>query len=330
MALIYAEHLASSGHQVIIKANVVDTVFNVPSAVELKTPKYRSKLGTILSALCEKQNADCIIASIIPMACFLYVRNRKKVTYFAQDYDESYYKNVVQKYLIRFLYYCGLTLFKIPTIAVSEQLADTLRKRFRARVSVVLNGVNSDIFYPDPSMDLILDKNGRKVILILSRSDRRKGFDIAEKVIKELLLSCNIPLEIWTVGEKATGKFNGVIHRNFGYVSESELRRIMSSADVFLYPSRHEGYGLMVVEAFACQCPVVTTSAVAFAKHEHNAMVSSVGDVKSMRDNILLIFKDQKLRQKLVKAGYSFAVRNSQKIATARFEKILAKLKPCS
>ncbi len=44
-----------------------------------------------------------------------------------------------------------------------------------------------------------------------------------------------------------------------GYVSEAELIRLFQTARCFVYPSMYEGFGLPVLEAMACGCPVITS-----------------------------------------------------------------------
>lgn len=326
MITLHASHLARCGHDVVIMTNIVDTVFTLDKSVRIELIKFKGKLGTLVSAVLQKQDADLVIADIIPMACLLYMRSRGKVVYFAQDYDESYYTDIFAKWLIRSLYYIGLKWFQIQTIAVSYPLADLLKYRFSANVVVVENGVDTNIFYPDPDIDLIVAKGNRKAILLFSRDDRRKGFDVAKTVVSRLIETHAGAIEVWTVGEPCTGIFSDMIHRDFGYVGEDELRSIMSSADMFLYPSRHEGFPLMVIEAFRCHCPTVTTRAVPYAVHKENALVSNIEDIISLAADCSNLLSDKALENHIVQRGFQYASGLSLSVVTENFENVLLKM----
>lgn len=45
-----------------------------------------------------------------------------------------------------------------------------------------------------------------------------------------------------------------------GYVGEDRLSALFSAASLYLAPSRHEGFGIPVLEAFRCGAPVVSSS----------------------------------------------------------------------
>lgn len=326
MIVLYANHLAESGHQVIIKTNVIDTVFAIDERISIHPLRYSGKFGTIFSALFEKTSSDYIIADIIAMVCLLSFRNHHKLICFAQDYDESYYSNNLQKLLIRLLYLLGLTLFKIRTLAVSKPLADILRSRFNADVTVVENGIDTNAFHVDPDKELLSAKEGRKAVLLHSRADYRKGFDVAVKVIEQLQSKLTAPIEVWTVGEPANGLFPSYTQRDFGYVGESELRRIMSSADVFLYPTRHEGFGLMPLEAMACGCAVVTTTTVSFAVHEENSLVAEVDDSELLTKHLITMLTDECLFRRLTEAGKQLVSKYRLSNASRQFEMTLVKM----
>jgi alpha-1,3-rhamnosyl/mannosyltransferase len=45
-----------------------------------------------------------------------------------------------------------------------------------------------------------------------------------------------------------------------GYVPDAEVPRLLRGADVFVYPSLFEGFGMPIIEAMACGTPVVASS----------------------------------------------------------------------
>jgi len=45
-----------------------------------------------------------------------------------------------------------------------------------------------------------------------------------------------------------------------GYVSTEDLSALYSAADLYLLPSFHEGFGIPILEAFRCGCPVLSSS----------------------------------------------------------------------
>jgi glycosyltransferase involved in cell wall biosynthesis len=324
MVLTYASHLADQGHKVSIEANMIDTIFIVNPKIHIVPIGLRGQIGTMLSAFFKKRHAEVVIADIIPLAFALSFRNRKRVLYFAQDYNVTHYADVFMRFLVKILNHIGLTIFKIRTITVSEELSQMLSRQYKANiVRVIPNGVDVSQFYFEPSSDLKAEKKGKKSILILSRSDPRKGFEEARRVILNVKDSCAGLFEIWTVGESAEGKFPGTPHRDFGYVPESTLRAILSSADIFLYPSHSEGFGLMVVEAFACKCPVVTTKAIPYAVHEVNAMVSDIGDVDSLTDHVRRLLESSAPVQTITANGYAFAREHTLERAKWAFESAL-------
>ena len=323
MVVLHASSLAKQGHTVIIQTSVIDSIFNIPKEIIIKKNKTTTKIGTLRTAFATKFTSDIVIADIIVLSTILAFRNRKKIIYFAQDYDEFYYKNNIQKLLIRIIYYIGLLVYKIPIIAVSKTLAKILKKRFYRDVNVVENGIDTEIFFYDPSIVLKKNKQTENAILLLSRKDARKGFNVGIKVIKEFKKKYNLSFEVWTIGDPPGEFLHEIPYKHFGYVDENRLREIMSSSDVFLYPSQHEGFGLMVMESFACKCPVVTTDAVSYAQHGKNALKSKIGDYHNMADNLYLLITDKKLKEELIQSGRRYSEKHRLEDSCTKFGTII-------
>ena len=81
---------------------------------------------------------------------------------------------------------------------------------------------------------------------------------------------------------------------------EPELARLYSMADILFYPSLHEGFGLVVLEAMACGVPVVAFKEPALMEVAGDAAIfikpTSLRDVAEIVDNVL---NDVQLLEKL-------------------------------
>jgi glycosyltransferase involved in cell wall biosynthesis len=100
--------------------------------------------------------------------------------------------------------------------------------------------------------------------------------------------------------------------RFLGFVSIETLRIFYQVAEVFVFPSLYEGFGLPPLEAMACGTPVVTSRASALAEAVGDAAViinpENVFDISRGIREILL---DRKLRASLVQRGFQHLTRFS-------------------
>lgn len=65
-----------------------------------------------------------------------------------------------------------------------------------------------------------------------------------------------------------------------GYITEEEQIKWYNSADLFVFPSFYEGFGLPPLEAMACGCPVITSNAASLPE-----VVGDAGIMVDPQDN---------------------------------------------
>ena len=83
--------------------------------------------------------------------------------------------------------------------------------------------------------------------------------------------------------------------RMLGNVSTDDLRALYSGAKALLYPSLYEGFGLPILEAFSCGCPVLTSNRSSMAEVAGDAAVLvDPESVESIGDGIEKILRGPK------------------------------------
>jgi glycosyltransferase involved in cell wall biosynthesis len=92
--------------------------------------------------------------------------------------------------------------------------------------------------------------------------------------------------------------------RHIGKVDEEDMSVVYSLATAFVFPSFYEGFGLPIIEAQSCGCPVIcskTSSLYEIGKN--SAVFFDPYDVNDMAKKIDEVMCSQKLRTRLKKAG---------------------------
>ncbi len=155
-------------------------------------------------------------------------------------------------------------------VAVSEEMSADLREHYGIppeRVHVIPNGVDASAFRreEDPS---ILERLGVEVpyILFLGRLSRQKGiFDLVE-AFKALKTELNLvlvtgPADTQGLVDELSGAVGGLSRIRWinRMVTHEEAVALYSSCELFVCPSRYEPFGIINLEAMACERPVVAT-----------------------------------------------------------------------
>jgi len=89
-----------------------------------------------------------------------------------------------------------------------------------------------------------------------------------------------------------------------GYVADADLPALYAGADLFVYPSLYEGFGLPPLEAMACGAPVLTSNVSSLPEVVGNAAVTiDPHDEAAIADGIQALLADPARREALSAAG---------------------------
>lgn len=88
------------------------------------------------------------------------------------------------------------------------------------------------------------------------------------------------------------------------YVPDDEMYSLYHHAQVFVYPSKYEGFGIPILDAFTAGCPVVLSRASCFPEVAGNAAVYfALDDETGFRQAVLGIISTKVLRAECIERG---------------------------
>ena len=99
-----------------------------------------------------------------------------------------------------------------------------------------------------------------------------------------------------------------------GYLKDSLLPIFYNAADVFIYPSYYEGFGLPPLEAMCCKTPVITSNLTSIPEvTEDSALLINPSNKDELSDAIIKILKNPSLKEDLREKGYLQSLKFSWK-----------------
>jgi len=183
---------------------------------------------------------------------------------------------------------------------------------------VVSPGVDRDIFATASV------SRERDVLLSLGRSHPLKNLDLLRRALGHL----QEPVSVWLFGvEPQAGE--GLGARYHYCPDDREVASLYQRATVFVLTSRHEGFGLPILEAMACGCPVVCTDAdgnMDFCRDGENCLIVSRDDERALARAVETLIRSPELRERLRLGGLETAERYDWNRAVDGLEAFLGEL----
>jgi glycosyltransferase involved in cell wall biosynthesis len=110
-----------------------------------------------------------------------------------------------------------------------------------------------------------------------------------------------------------------------------DVGNYLAAFDIFLYPSRHEGLGSILLDAMAFGLPVVATrvgGVPEIVQHGVNGLLCEVDDIAGLTAALLTLRADPDLRRRMARANRERAMSFSPRVMTERYMQIYRELLP--
>lgn len=201
-------------------------------------------------------------------------------------------------------------------IAVSENTKKDLIELYgigSEKIKVIYHGVNE-------AKNFLNEKRKYEFpyILFLGTKEKKKNIPglikafefIKEKyeVLHKLMIVGGIPNKKFYKEEKVQEIINKSMFKediiNLDFVSEKEKNYLIKEAEIFVYPSFYEGFGMPILEAQSAGVPVITSNISALPEIAgKGAITINPLNTKEMAEAIYKIICDKKVKEELISAG---------------------------
>ena len=319
----HANYLANKGHDVVVYVPMLFTIGNkfilktslantFKRGTKIKWMDYQFKVKLAFQ-IKERyvRNADIIIATAwytAPLVNALSKDKGKKV-YFIQDYEtwNQDEKTVDATYQMN-----------MHRIVITQSLHNLLLKKFGVNSEIVYNGHNKDEYIKGNKY-----VNNPKTVMMLWNSAYYKGSNESIDILRRVHEKFGIRVILFSLEQKP----DIPDHFEFYYrPMRKKLIELYQQADIYLFPSNQESWGLPVIEAMANKCAVVgmNTGCLQDACQDgQQAYIAQCGNYPELEEKLIYIIKNDTQMQKIQLNGFNFSLQFSWEKQCNAFENCL-------
>lgn len=224
--------------------------------------------------------------------------------------------NDTQRYINNVEWWLAFESWKL--IVNSEYMKNEVESVFKIpgnKINIIPNGVDLDKFdgyAKDIAFRRKFAEDNEKIVFFVGRLVNEKGvhvlIDAAPKVLHyfndaKFVIAGKGP-QLDHLKEKAHAM--GVAHKVYftGYISDEALLKLYKCADVAVFPSLYEPFGIVALEGMVANVPVVvseTGGLGGIVEHGVDGMKSYTGNANSLADSILEILHNPSKAEQMKK-----------------------------
>lgn len=215
-------------------------------------------------------------------------------------------------------------------VVPSSYVRDTLIENGRAAdtIDVLPFPIDAERFRPatEPHAP------GKLRALFVGQIGMRKGVKYILEAVQQL---ARPDLEVVLVGGLVDGsewlKPYAGLYRHIANVPHAEMPAIFRNADIFVFPSLHEGSAMAVNEALASGLPcIVTANAGAILRDGIEGFVVPLRDTAAVADRIARLADDAALRRRMATASRALAEAHDGRAYSRALSALLDRVRPAA
>lgn len=190
------------------------------------------------------------------------------------------------------------------------------------KCTVIPLGFNHEVYGKKPYNYLYekygLDKSKRYVLHVGSENERKnivrlvRAFALLRKRHKDVVLlrvgRPQNPVQHQIVLREIKKQRLERYVKYIDQVTDKDLVPIYNLAEISVFPSIYEGFGMPLIEAFACGCPTVTTTGPPMKENARDAaLLADPFSVKDIAEKMGQLMSDKGLQKRLAKRGLRYS-----------------------
>ncbi|MCG8515401.1 MAG: glycosyltransferase family 4 protein [Halanaerobiales bacterium] len=226
--------------------------------------------------------------------------------------------NEIQRYINDLEWYATFEAWRV--IVCSNFMKQEVKNLFQLpddKVLEIANGVNEENYRADYSKAFRQNyaSPDEQIILYVGRIVREKGIQVLIQSIPEILQR-NPASKFVIAGKgpyldslKAQADYLGISNRVYftGFISDEERNKLYRCADLAVFPSLYEPFGIVALEAMATMTPVIVSAVgglVEFVEDGENGLTVPPNDSSRLAQAILQLLNEQNTARRLANNGY--------------------------
>ena len=182
-----------------------------------------------------------------------------------------------------------------------------------SKIDVIPNGIHLPKYKKKTNKKHVRQKFGLdgKILLFVGQPTRRKGWEYFVRAMPYILKEIPDAKAVF-IGYRSDGTIENLIHelgledktKFLGFQKEEDKIDVYKSADVFVFPTLYEGFGIIFLEAMAAGIPVVTTDVAGnkeIIENGKNGLLVRPRNEKEVARATIKLLGSSSLRRKIMK-----------------------------